>query len=207
MMENFTGGVPVTRWWKSEADTFAPIQSHVEFMEKVVDIHYKSDHAEAKWSGEAEVKKVGLNGRTFDYEELCSWCAVCHWRLATKLACLFWLETVGVFWEVEVSGLETVTVPAGTFECFKLKPSHGQTYWYSTDPHRYPVKYEAGDGVAELSAVRQSNQIVLQPAPWQDGEEMQLDVKAAGRAVGTFVYAVRAATDQRAEYLAPDGRL
>ena len=56
--------------------------------------------------------------------------------------------------DVEVSGLETAPVPAGTFQCFRLKPFAGQTYWYCTDPHHYLVKFGGGPVVAELSAVR-----------------------------------------------------
>src|SRR5262249_31997635 len=66
------------------------------------------------------------------------------------------------------------------------------TYWYSTDSHRYLVKFDAGGVVAELSAVRQPAHIVLQPPPWLDGEEMQLDAKVAGAAAGTMRYSVKA---------------
>jgi hypothetical protein len=58
-------------------------------------------------------------------------------------------------WELEVTGVETLTVPAGTFQCFKLKPFSGQTFWFSTDEHHYQVKFEYGKMVGELSAVRQ----------------------------------------------------
>jgi Flp pilus assembly protein TadD len=60
--------------------------------------------------------------------------------------------------KLEVIGKETVTVPAGTYDCFKIELSNGQTVWYSSDPHRYFVKLFAEGGsrslVFELAAVR-----------------------------------------------------
>lgn len=58
--------------------------------------------------------------------------------------------------ETEVTGKETVEVPAGKFECYKLlvKPVQ-QTFWISADAHRYAVKFEAGGIVGELQSIRQ----------------------------------------------------
>jgi hypothetical protein len=54
-----------------------------------------------------------------------------------------------------VDGIEKVTVPAGTFDCFKVNLSLvKQTFWYSIDPRRYVVKFEGGGVVAELSSVK-----------------------------------------------------
>ncbi|HWY87420.1 MAG TPA: DUF3108 domain-containing protein, partial [Gemmataceae bacterium] len=178
---------------EAQADTFKPIYSRAKSGENVVDTIYKLDHAEVKSSDEAEVRKVALDGPAFDNEEF--------YQLVRRLPLapgykirlpLFGGGASVVTWELEVSGLETVTVPAGTYPCFKLKPFGGQTYWYSTDPHRYLVKWEVGGVVAELAAVGQSTDIVLQPAPWQDGEEMQFDIKREGATVGTYRYGVRA---------------
>jgi hypothetical protein len=51
---------------------------------------------------------------------------------------------------LEVVGRETVTVPAGTFETYKVKwtwPRFDTFSWFSSDAHRYPVKqlYASGD--------------------------------------------------------------
>jgi hypothetical protein len=178
---------------EAEAGSFKPIHSRYEDSGNVADTTYRSDRAEVQSSGGAEVTKVTLDGPVFDNEEFFQ--LVRRLPLAPGYKIGLPLLAGGgpvVLWEVEVSGLETVTVPAGTFQCFKLKPFAGQTYWYSTDPHRYLVKFETGGMVAELSAVRQSSNIVLQPAPWLDGEEMQLDIKKAGAAAGAIRYSVRA---------------
>jgi tetratricopeptide (TPR) repeat protein len=57
--------------------------------------------------------------------------------------------------DVTVKGIESVTVPAGTFECFKVSFSIGETHWYSTDAHRYPVKLDTGGVSFQLSQISQ----------------------------------------------------
>lgn len=56
---------------------------------------------------------------------------------------------------VEVTGIETVEVPAGKFECYRLflKPVQ-QTFWISTDANRYVVKFEAGGVNGVLQSIR-----------------------------------------------------
>ena len=57
--------------------------------------------------------------------------------------------------EVEVTALETIEVPAGKFECYRLLlPKLRQTYWISTDEHRYPVKFEADGVIGVLDTIR-----------------------------------------------------
>ncbi|MGD9635047.1 MAG: tetratricopeptide repeat protein [Pirellulales bacterium] len=57
---------------------------------------------------------------------------------------------------ITVSGKETITVPAGTYECYKLDLSVGQTFWVSTDEHRYVVRFAAGGVTADLAKVWQA---------------------------------------------------
>jgi len=52
---------------------------------------------------------------------------------------------------LEVTGKETLEVPAGKFECFKVALNIGQTFYISTDEHRYAVKFEAGGAIGELT--------------------------------------------------------
>ena len=45
----------------------------------------------------------------------------------------------------EVAGKETLQVPAGKFECYKVPlPTINQTLWYTTDANHYLVQLEAG---------------------------------------------------------------
>ncbi|MCG8434869.1 MAG: tetratricopeptide repeat protein, partial [Gammaproteobacteria bacterium] len=46
--------------------------------------------------------------------------------------------------ELEVPEKETITTPAGTFDCFKMVLNIGQTFWISDDADRYLVQFEAG---------------------------------------------------------------
>ncbi len=55
--------------------------------------------------------------------------------------------------DVEVTGIETITVPAGEFECYRVELSGLQVSWYSTDPSRILVKTEASGLVFELEEV------------------------------------------------------
>jgi hypothetical protein len=57
---------------------------------------------------------------------------------------------------VTVSKTETLTVPAGSFECYQLELGLiGQTFWISTDEHRYVVRFAAGGVTAELAEIAQ----------------------------------------------------
>ncbi len=58
--------------------------------------------------------------------------------------------------ESEVTGSEKVDTPAGTFDCYKLflKPPVQQTFWISSDAHRYVVKFEAGGVTGVLQSIR-----------------------------------------------------
>jgi len=57
--------------------------------------------------------------------------------------------------DIEVKGIEKLTVPAGEFDCFKVQLSVGQTFWISTDLHRYIVQFEAGPVTAKLDSIAQ----------------------------------------------------
>ncbi len=57
---------------------------------------------------------------------------------------------------LEVQGKETVEVPAGKFDCFIVHLGLvNQTFWFSTDAHRYLVKFEAGPVTAQLTSITQ----------------------------------------------------
>jgi hypothetical protein len=172
------------------ADSFVPIHSRYDIGATRVDLTYHSDHVEAKSSAAAEVRNVPLNGPVFDNEQFFQLVRRLPLKPGYKTTLpLLALSGPVINWQVEVSSVETLTVPAGTFECFKLKPFNGKTYWYSTDSHHYPVKLDYGSELQELSVVGQ--RAVLLPAPWLDGEEMQLERKMAGAPLGTWRLAIR----------------
>jgi hypothetical protein len=69
----------------------------------------------------------------------------------TKLSVLTPFNWVVLPIEVSVDKVETITVPAGTFECFRLGFSIGQTFWISTAPDRRIVRFDVQGVTAELS--------------------------------------------------------
>jgi hypothetical protein len=139
------------------ADSFKPI--YCEWKHTLIgdaETTYTPGGAEVVMKGKPGVKKVTLTGIVYDNEE-----AVQLFRrlplttnYSTTLRVLTGLGGGGIIpFKAEVASIEKVTVPAGTFECYKVELSIKQTFWYSTDGHRYLVKFEAGGIVAELSKI------------------------------------------------------
>ena len=56
---------------------------------------------------------------------------------------------------LEVTAKETVEVPAGKFDCFKVPLSISQTFWITDDAHRFLVKFEGGGAIGSLASVSQ----------------------------------------------------
>jgi hypothetical protein len=69
---------------------------------------------------------------------------------------------------LEVTGEESVTVPAGTFDCFKIQLNIGQTFWYSNDARRYLVQFQVGAITAKLDSIAQRKPI--DPVQFHDDE-------------------------------------
>jgi hypothetical protein len=142
-----------------EADSFKPI--HCFWKHTLIgdaDTVYTPGKAELKLQGKDEIKTVELEGVLYDNEEVLA--LMRRLPLTTN-----YTTTLRVFSglgggavipiKLDVTALETVTVSAGTFECFKVELSVKQTFWYSADEHRYLVKFEGGGVSAELAKVRQ----------------------------------------------------
>ena len=114
-------------------------------------------HATAR-DGKVTTKKLSLDGIFYDNEQ--GWHLFRRLPLTagytadTPVCATFGGGPVQI--NVEVTGKETVDVPAGKFECFRLflKPVQ-QTFWISTDAKRYVVKFEAGGVSGELQSIRQ----------------------------------------------------
>lgn len=153
-----------------EAETFRPL--HSRWMHTLIGdatTVYSTGTAEVKLVGKDEVKKVDLAGLVYDNEEVIQ--AMRRLPLATNYSTTMRvLTSLGggaiIPLKVSVTGIEKVEVPAGTFECFKVELSLKQTFWYSTDTHRYLVKFEAGGVTSELTEVTQV--AAGQPARYAD---------------------------------------
>jgi hypothetical protein len=130
---------------------------------------YTPGKAEVKFKGKEEIKTADLEGVIYDNEEYLA--LVRRLPLATNYStALNIFSGLGggnlIPLKLEVSKVETVTVPAGTFECYRVDLNIKQSFWYSTDEHRYLVKFEGGGVVAELNEIRQRDP--NDPATYKD---------------------------------------
>ena len=145
----------------ADAETFLPINSSFR--------HTLLGDSQAKYGkgrvrivlhgGEGEkVRTLKFEGATYDNEQA--------WHLMRRMPLAVGYKTtmpvVPIFTYthllagIEVTAIETVSVSAGRFECFKvdLEVDHTQqTFWISTDANRYLVKFETGGIVGELADI------------------------------------------------------
>ena len=154
-----------------QADSFKPIHCHWKIgVIGEVDVTYFPGYAEMKMAGKDDVTKFDLTGVVYDNEE-----AV---QLMRRLPLApDYKTTLHIFsglgggnvvpLEAKVTAQEKVEVPAGTFDCYKVELSMvHQTFWYSTDAHHYPVKFQGGGAIGVLAAVTQRK--AGEPLQYQD---------------------------------------
>jgi len=149
---------------QAEADSLQPIHSRWKHtLIGDAQVNYSTNQAilKAQKLDDSQTngltKKIELKGTVFDNEEAVQLIR----RLpltngySTTLRLLSSLSGGGeiVPVQLQVSGPQTVVVAAGSFETWKVELSVHQTYWYSTDKQRVPVKYQTGSMVAELREI------------------------------------------------------
>ena len=155
------------------ADTLKPIHSRWKHsLLGDADTTYADGKAEIRFAGKPELKTVDLEGAVFDNEEVGM--GMRRLPLATNgSVTLRILPSLGggriMPIDFTVTGVETVRVPAGTFECYKVELSLvKQSFYLSTDEHRYLVKFEANGVTAELVSITHPQP--GQPARYDDAE-------------------------------------
>jgi hypothetical protein len=120
---------------------------------------YRGDDVEIKRVGSSESSIIQLDGPVFDNEEAVHAMRRLPFRIGykTTLPIVSPLGGSGLLRiGLEVVGKETVEVPAGKFDCYKVHLSLvNQDFWFSDDAHRYVVKFEAGPVSAQLSSISQ----------------------------------------------------
>ena len=154
----------------ADAQTFLPIASswkHGYLGEATAT--YGPEEVEIRKSTNPEPSKVVLEKITFDNEQAMH--AMRRLPLAVGYkATMPLISSLGasavIPLEVEVVGQETLTVPAGQFDCFKVQLNVGQTFWFATDAHRYLVRFDAGGVTASLASVTQRK--IGEPVPFAD---------------------------------------
>lgn len=114
---------------------------------------YGEDTATITMIGKDKQFTVDFSPPGFDNEQ----CAELFRRLPlaegykTTLTVVTSLGGTVIHLPVTVSKVENVTVAAGTFECYRLELGVvNQTFWISTDEHRYIVRFVAGGVTADL---------------------------------------------------------
>jgi hypothetical protein len=141
------------------ADTLKPIHSRWKHtLLGDADAAYLPGHADVKLAGKDSVANVPLGDLAYDNEE--------GFHLFRRLPlAMGYKSTVNILASlgglnilplgVEVTATEPVTVPAGTYPCYKLDLNIGQTFWISTNSPHEVVKIEAGGAIMELTETRQ----------------------------------------------------
>lgn len=141
-----------------DAESFKPIESRWKHtLLGDAETTYSAGRAEVQFKTQNEPKTAELDGLFYDNEEVIQ--LVRRLPLAPNysttlriFSSLGGAQTIGI--KFTVAGVEKVEVPAGTFECYKVRLSLvNQTFWYSTDAHRYVVKFEGGGVIAELRKI------------------------------------------------------
>jgi hypothetical protein len=142
-----------------EADSFKPLRSRWKhsFVGEA-EATYSPGKVELKTKGKKEPKLIELGSVIYDNEEVVQ--LMRRLPLATNYS-----TTIKIFptlaggatipLKIDVAGIDNLEVPAGNFECYRCELSVKQTFWFSTDPHRYLVKFEAGGAICELASIGQ----------------------------------------------------
>ncbi len=134
---------------------------------------YRPGVAETKVNGVSDPKLLPLTGAVYDGDEI----AMLLQRLPLKVNYSVTLSradldpgnsTRTVYTETaSVLGVDQVQVPAGNYECFRIRTMTNLTSWISTDPHHYFVKWAFDDGArAELASI--SQQRPGEPVQYED---------------------------------------
>jgi hypothetical protein len=142
-----------------EKESFAPIRSRWKHsLIGEAEAAYKADAAEITVVGKKEPITLEYKPPVFDNEQ----CVELFRRLPlaadykVTIPIITSLGANKIEIPVHVAQKETLTVPAGTFECYKLELGLvGQTFWVSTDEHRYIVRFAAGGVTADLVKIDQ----------------------------------------------------
>lgn len=141
--------------------TFRPIRS--QFKNSLIgnfDTEYSSSQIVVtnQGGGDKVIRKFDLTETVYDNEQALH--AMRRLPLAagykTTLPVFTPMGAGKISLPLEVQGTETVKVPAGQFECFRVHLGLvNQTFWIATDPHRYLVQFGANAVEAQLSAIGQ----------------------------------------------------
>ena len=143
-----------------ETDSFQPIESlwkHTLLGEARAE--YGETSVKIDVAGKDKPFTIAFEPPVFDNEE----CVELFRRLPlavdykTTLTVITSLGGSQIKIPISVPATESITVPAGTFECYKVELGLvNQKFWISNDEHRYVVRFAAGGVSADLAKVWQA---------------------------------------------------
>ncbi len=145
-----------------EPDTFRPISSYWKHsMLGEVTGTYRAGEVVIQRLGTAQPTTVPVDGPVVDNEEAMHLMRRLPLQVGYRTT-LPVITSLGggtvISISLEVQGKETIEVPAGKFDCFKVHlGTVNQDFWLSNDAHRYLVKFEAGPITAALMSITQRN--------------------------------------------------
>jgi hypothetical protein len=153
---SLAAGTQSTSHVEVDSSTMSPIHSLWKLsMLGEVDAVYSSNNVVLTTVGKEGTQTVNFDSPVIDNEEAVEWMRrlplAQGYKIDQSIFSSLVAKVVPITWTV--SGTETVAVPAGTFDCFRVALSIGQTFWYSSDTNRYLVKFEANGVIAELTQI------------------------------------------------------
>ena len=144
----------------ADAETFRPLTSHWKHsMLGEVSAIYRTDEVKVWRVGSTQTNTIAVDREVLDNEEAMHGMRRLPLQVGYKTT-LPIISTLGggnlISIGLEVLKKETVEVPAGKFDCFKVHLGLvNQDFWFSDDAHRYLVKFEAGPVTAQLVSITQ----------------------------------------------------
>lgn len=142
-----------------DANTFQPLTSYWKHtLLGEASATFKASEVSVKRSDKPEPNVVPIDKPVYDNEQ-------CFHLLRRLPLAVGYKTTMPVITTImggaviplglDVPARESLEVPAGKFDCFKVVLNIGQTLWFSDDAHRYLVKFEGGGAIGQLTSVAQ----------------------------------------------------
>ncbi|MCA9148302.1 MAG: DUF3108 domain-containing protein [Planctomycetales bacterium] len=100
----------------------------------------------------AETKTVPLSGVTYSNDQVFFLLRQLPLSVGAEITLPICTEFAHMAMDIKltVPKIESITTPAGTFECFRVEMNIGQTFWVANDEQRSIVKFDAGAVIGEL---------------------------------------------------------
>ena len=139
-----------------DMDDFAPIETRVRHtVFGRIDAVFGDKQIELFRPNDDEPQVVTASSRAYENDSVMHLFRRLPLRLGYNATVPIFASITGQFigLTIDVSEIDTLEVPAGTFPCYRLDTNINQTLWISTGPERYAVKAEMGGVAGELEKI------------------------------------------------------